>query len=392
VKEGHLDDLKQEIKAIDLLDLREDLSKIAVSAGQADALKFLINDKVDVNARYKNGNTLLMEAAQNNYFDVAKVLISKGANVRAKNKEDDNSSSSVNDSDSKTALSLAINTATRGGWKKTPERWIKIIKLLGNNGADLNEKDHLGQSLLFSAIVFNDIDLVKTLLSAVDTENILPTLISSYKNKTPLSNEQINDLRKSTIDVNERSKHTHGNTLLMYAIEEGLNEIVKLLLDYGANIEEENEEGDTTLGFVASLRRDKPKTIEMLLKHGAEINAQNNEGSTPLMNAAKNGNLKTIQVLLKHGAEINAQNNEGSTPLMKAVKHHKPNAAIFLINQGADPFIKNKKGETALSLAKQTLKELWADFVKDGAKKVIKKIKSHKGYKDFKKTQKASGD
>ncbi len=382
VKEGHLDGIKQQISTIDLLYLREDLSKVAVSAGQTDVLKFLINDKVDVNARYKNGNTLLMEAAQNNYFDVAKVLISKGANVRAKNKEDDNSSSSVSsldsdsdsDSDSKTALSLVIDKVKRINSNihferknhkrneliKKKTELIKMVKLLGNNGADLNEKDNLGQSLLYCAIVWNDVDLVKALLSAAYTKN---TLISSYKNKTPLNNKQIDELRDSAvIDVNERSEHTDGNTLLMYAIEKDHNEIVKLLLDYGADVEEKNEKGDTTLGFVASSWGDVLKTIEMLLDRGANINAQN---------------------------------NEGSTPLMEAVKANEPEAAIFLIDKGADPFIKNKKGKTALSLAENIVHEhntegRWADFVAEGAERVIEKIKSHKGYKDFEKTQNAS--
>jgi len=342
VKEGYLDRVKQQIREIDLLDLREDLFKIAVSSGQTDVLKFLINNRVDINARYENGNTLLMEAAQNNYFDVAKELISRGANVRAKNKE------------GKTAFSLAIDKARKDGQKKIPIKWIKLIKLLGNNGADLNEKDEFGESLLFHAIMFNDVELVKVLLTAADTKNVLFTVFSSYKSKTPLNNQQINELRDSAIiDVNEKSKHTdgefqNGNTLLMYAIKKGHSEIVKLLLDHGANIEAKNEEGNTTLGFAASMYKDDPQIIKMLLDYGADINARNNEGATPLINAVKNHNFKS---------------------------------AIFLIDKGADTFIKNNEGETILSLAENIVHEHnnkgeWSDFVAHRAEKIIEKIKA----------------
>ena len=77
--------------------------------------------------------------------------------------------------------------------------------------------------------------------------------------------------------------------------------------------------------------------------------------------------------------------------MIEAVKNREPEAAIFLIDKGADPFIKNNKGKTVLSLAECTTKGRWADFVIDGAKRIIEKIKSHREYKDFEKTQKASG-
>ncbi len=353
VKEGLLYEVKQQVKAIDLLGMREELSKIATSAGYADMLEFLINKSVDVNARYEDGNTLLMEAARNNYYDIAKMLINKGADIKAKNKKNETALRLVvkNIEWINSKIHFAQDVAKRNGLIKNKTESIKMVKLLGNNGADLNEKDKLGQSFLYIAMADEDVELVKALLSLSNTENILPTVISSYKNRTPLSNQQINELRDSTlIDVNERSEHTHGKTLLLYAIDRGYKKIVELLLNHGANIEAKKDNGDTALSF-----------------------------------AAGHGDPEIIQMLLDRGADINAQNNEGSTPLMNAVSRHHPKTAIFLIDKGADPFIENNEGETALSLAERILEGRWIDSVKDGAKKVIEKIKSHKGYKNFEK-------
>ena len=99
VKEGRLDAVKQKIKEIDFLDIREDLSKIAVSGGHTEVLKLLLNNRVDINARYEDGNTFLMEASKKGYFDIVKLLIDRGANVKEKNKE------------GKTAFSLAFDLA-----------------------------------------------------------------------------------------------------------------------------------------------------------------------------------------------------------------------------------------------------------------------------------------
>ena len=231
--------------------------------------------------------------------------------------------------------------------------------MLENNGADLNEKDEFGESFLFRAIAWHNVDLVKALLSAANTKNIQSVLISSYKNKVPMIDEQITEFKKSTvIDVNEKSKCTGGLTLLGYAIDKRCSEycdeyfeIAKLLLNHGVNVEERDEHGNTAI-------------VSLL-----------------------NPRIEVVQSLLDRGADINAQTEEGSTLLMIAVTYGNTRLAMFLLDKGADPFIKNKEGETALSLAENVIKGRWRAYIKDGAKKIIEKIKSHERYKDFEKAQ-----
>lgn len=61
------------------------------------------------------------------------------------------------------------------------------------------------------------------------------------------------------------------------------------------------------------------KIIDLLIDSGAQVNQQNLYGDTPLHNAAFYGNIKAVISLIKNGAHVNQQNNFGYTPLHNAV-------------------------------------------------------------------------
>ena len=61
--------------------------------------------------------------------------------------------------------------------------------------------------------------------------------------------------------------------------------------------------------------------VRMLLEHGADIDKAANDGCTPLSIASYKGRLrwlKVVRMLLEHGADIDKANNNGITPLMIA--------------------------------------------------------------------------
>jgi len=64
-------------------------------------------------------------------------------------------------------------------------------------------------------------------------------------------------------------------------------EAVELLLDYGANIDIKSKDGKglTPLHFAVLLRDEN--MVKLLVNNGADINAQDNNGCTPLCTAAK---------------------------------------------------------------------------------------------------------
>lgn len=66
-----------------------------------------------------------------------------------------------------------------------------------------------------------------------------------------------------------------GNTALTYACAGGFVDIVKVLLNEGANIEDHNENGHTPLMEAASAGH--VEVARILLDHGAGINTHSNE-------------------------------------------------------------------------------------------------------------------
>jgi ankyrin repeat protein len=63
--------------------------------------------------------------------------------------------------------------------------------------------------------------------------------------------------------------------------------------------------------------------VQLLLDHGAQVNIQNDEGWTTLMHASIYCHAETCLMLLQHGARIDIQDNDGRTALMLAVLHDK---------------------------------------------------------------------
>lgn len=123
------------------------------------------------------------------------------------------------------------------------------------------------------------------------------------------------------------------------------------LLEYGATIDTETDEGDTALHRAATQKKTKNKTnssaiITWLLKHNADPTKKNKKGQTPLILATLASNIESVKALSKTSM-MNAKDNKGNTALIYAA--HSGNITItrHLIDLGADREIKNKRGQSA---------------------------------------------
>ncbi|EYE95822.1 ankyrin repeat domain-containing protein, partial [Aspergillus ruber CBS 135680] len=89
----------------------------------------------------------------------------------------------------------------------------------------------------------------------------------------------------------------NGWTALHLAACWGLEDIARLLLTKGANINAKTDQGATALHTASGLG--KTAMVQLLLRNGAEAEIQSNSGETALQKAVMNGSEEVVKVILK---------------------------------------------------------------------------------------------
>ena len=141
--------------------------------------------------------------------------------------------------------------------------------------------------------------------------------------------------------ANINAKASDGTTLLMLAAAAGTPEVVKMLLDAGADVNAKDVNGLTPLWAAVVFKSATPEVIKMLLDAGANVNdridTEHSDGMTPLIFAAIRSTPEVIKMLLDAGANVNDRENKyGLTPLMAAAaKNTNPEVIRILLRTGA---------------------------------------------------------
>lgn len=121
-------------------------------------------------------------------------------------------------------------------------------------------------------------------------------------------------------------------------------EIVRELIQSGANVNEKNNSGYTALHIASGNGCDE--IIKELLQGGANINEKDIAGMTPLHIASKRGSTDIVKILLQNGANIDEKDNDGGTALHWAFSFLK--TAKELLAWGADYTIQDNQGYDGL--------------------------------------------
>ena len=147
-------------------------------------------------------------------------------------------------------------------------------------------------------------------------------------------------------NVNAQRLQGHGETPLYQAASNGHADVVGLLLQKGANV---NALGSAPLYGAAS--NGHADVARLLLQKGANVNAQDQGGGAPLYGAASNGNADVVRLLLEKGANVNAQRQDGWTPLHEAALWGHAEIVSLLLEKGANVNSQRQDGGTPLHTA-----------------------------------------
>ena len=168
--------------------------------------------------------------------------------------------------------------------------------------------------------------------------------------------------RKTTLETKTKDGG-HFVTPLIIAAHNGHLNSVKILLQYGADIEDRGTleiedqviEGCTPLWAAAAFGR--LDVVKLLIEQNADVDGRTSTDSTPLRAAVYGGHLDNMRCLVESGADVNARTDRESTPLTVACYRGHLNTVTYLINKGAFIDLQDKDGNTALHYAVQ-----WGHF------------------------------
>ena len=144
---------------------------------------------------------------------------------------------------------------------------------------------------------------------------------------------------------------SHKETPLIVASEMGHVEIVRVLLERGANPDVQDGRERTALHW--GLKEGHLEVAELLLERGATANTADVTGQAPLHLASREGHVVITQLLLKQGADPNAKDGSGRSSLHWASQEGHLEVAQLLLNKGANWSTGDNSGQVPLHLASQ---------------------------------------
>lgn len=157
------------------------------------------------------------------------------------------------------------------------------------------------------------------------------------------------------LDVN--IKDEENKTPLMYDCSAVNPQLVEFLIQKGAKVDDQDQEGMTSIFHVIKSKADsdtKEKFINILVKNNASLIIKDKNGRTPFLYGC-NKNLPTN--LLKQlliSTDLNITDKDGNTPLLFAVFNNNKETVKFLLQKGAIQSIQrqNKLGWSPQKIAK----------------------------------------
>ena len=217
---------------------------IACENGKLNAVLYLIDEGAEVNLEDNSGYTALHYAAtiSNNNYTLS-CLIDSGANINALT------------NDNRTPLMLACESGN-------------LVNCLLQSGAYVDFQDDDGQTALY--------------LATYSECNCFDNLSSLIRYGADVNTA---DIRKCTP--------------LMRASQFCDVEEVTLLIEHGAKVELQDQNGDTALHYAARVGKETSANFCKLLTAGASLLCENSQGLTPLLEASNRGNIEIVECVIK---------------------------------------------------------------------------------------------
>jgi len=326
---------------------------MAARTGKTDAIRALVEAGANVNARETwGGTTPLIWAVSEGHTDAVKALIDAGADVKTQSHYVAPANGRGFEGRTPSADSAEATTAEFASGRLTPlmlaarEGDITVARLLVSAGADVDAVAGDGKTALAIAIFNGQYDFASFLVDnradvnradaqrftplfwAIDRRNMetapnFPWMVTA--DPMPLILKLLDAGAKPNALINNtpRARMREGSprivfaTALMRAAFAADLELVKVLLDRGADPKIVSRDNETMLSAAAGLAfihgyhrgkspEERLQVAKLFVELGNDVNQPDDFGITPLMAAANYGNVPVIQYLIDAGADLAA--------------------------------------------------------------------------------------
>lgn len=318
---------------------------VASYYGNLEMTKYLVNEGVNIETRTTDADSnksALNEAVENDQYDVAEYLINKGADLKP------------------FALFAGsvdvLNEASQNGN-------IKMIKLILDNGYPLTDNS-IGKAIYFTKD--NRTIIMKYFLDTKIDINF------EYEGRALLAYAEGLDGIKFLVERGAKVNGKEGESYLRSASESGAIDVVDYLIKKGVNVNAINISTDGEFkgkkldsALMKAIVRGNFEVVKLLVENGADLEYKweqvNND--TAVILASGCGSKHILEYLIKKGANINYKNKKGETALMRAASKGGMDNVKLLINNKADKNLKDNEGHTATDLARTNKRKDVVDFL-----------------------------
>jgi uncharacterized protein len=207
-----------------------------------------------------------------------------------------------------------------------------LAAMLVERGADPNIADHTGMAALYAAVEWNTLQWVQSRPAPIwrgelDGAGLARVLLAHGADPDATL---VSAPLKISLDPGATLNFGRGTTPLMRAARTNDVDSMRALLDAGADPLARLPDGTTALMIAAGqglggLRGEGPRirvpteagaveAVRLLLDRGVPVNDTNNAGNTALHAAVTRGDA-VVRLLAERGADVHARNKAGFTPL-----------------------------------------------------------------------------
>lgn len=266
----------------------------AVAGDQIKMIEYLIKEGADVNHISSFSNCVLINAIALDNFAAAQVLIRSGADVNVQ------------------GLQLIIHGISVN-WQWTPlmaaayKGDLELVKLLVKKGAKINEKGwsrlpEETETAVDIAAYSGHLEIMKFLMKKQAVMSKSAIFLAARSGHIDV----VEYLLANGFDINTPGPY-QSKTLLMEASWWGQVELVKKLIEQGADVNLINENGYTALSEAISNANEdfleQFAIVKTLVENGADVHLTGKFKMTPLMLAIRSGDQNIIDYLRSKGSE-----------------------------------------------------------------------------------------